>query len=164
MLVLDEPTTHLDIASRESLEATLESYDGALLFVSHDRHFINLMAERVWSIENGTIQTFEGSFEEWMRVNRPPEPEPVSKRARARHRRRERESRKQQRSSGSADQSQPIDHEALIHKLEAEVAKIERQLTQASESQDLEAIARLGMRHARAQKAVEDAWAEWGEE
>ena len=164
VLVLDEPTTHLDIASRESLEATLESYDGALLFVSHDRHFINLMAERVWSIENGTVQTFEGSFEEWMRVNRPPEPEPVSKRARARRRRRERESKRQQRSSGSADQSQPIDHEALIHKLEAEVAKIERQLAQASESQDLEAISRLGKRHARAQKAVEDAWEGWGEE
>ena len=164
VLVLDEPTTHLDIASREALEATLESYDGALLFVSHDRHFINLMAERVWSIEDGTVQTFEGTFEEWMRVNRPPEPEPVSKRARARQRRRERESRKQQRNSGSADQSQPIDHEALIHKLEAEVAKIERQLAQASESQDLEAIARLGKRHARAQKAMEDAWSEWGED
>ena len=65
----------------------------------------------------------------------------MSKRARARQRRRERESRKQQRNSGSADQAQPIDHEALIHKLEAEVAKIERQLAQASERQDLEAIA-----------------------
>ena len=164
VLVLDEPTTHLDIASRESLESTLESYDGALLFVSHDRHFINLMAERVWSIEDGTVQTFEGSFEEWMRVNRPPEPEPVSKRARARHRRRERESRRLDRSSKSANQAPKIDHEALIHRLEAEVAKIERQLAQASERQDLEAIARLGKRHARAQKAVEDAWAEWGEE
>ena len=164
VLVLDEPTTHLDIASREALEATLESYDGALLFVSHDRHFINLMAERVWSIEDGTVQTFEGSFEEWMRVNRPPEPESVSKRARARHRRRERESRRQERSSKAADYAPKIDHEALIHKLEAEVAKIERQLERASEQQDLEAIARLGKRHARAQKAVEDAWAEWGEE
>ena len=164
VLVLDEPTTHLDIASRESLESTLESYDGALLFVSHDRHFINLMAERVWSIEDGTVQTFEGNFEEWMRVNRPPEPEPVSKRARARHRRRERESRKQERNSGAANYAPKIDHEALIHKLEAEVSKIERQLEQASERQDLEAIARLGKRHARAQKAVEDAWAEWGEE
>ena len=164
VLVLDEPTTHLDIASRESLESTLESYDGALLFVSHDRHFINLMAERVWSIEDGTVQTFEGNFEEWMRVNRPPEPEPVSKRARARHRRRERESRKQERNSGAANYAPKIDHEALIHGLEAEVEKIERQLEQASERQDLEAIARLGKRHARAQKAVEDAWAEWGEE
>lgn len=164
VLVLDEPTTHLDIASRESLEATLESYDGALLFVSHDRHFINLMAERVWSIEDGTVQTFEGNFEEWMRVNRPPEPEPVSKRARGRRRRRERESRKQERSSKSANEAPKIDHEALIHGLEAEVEKIERQLEQASERQDLEAIARLGKRHARAQKAVENAWVEWGEE
>ena len=164
VLVLDEPTTHLDIASRESLEETLESYDGALLFVSHDRHFINLMAERVWSIEDGTVETFEGGFEEWMRVNRPPEPEPVSKRARARHRRRERESRRQERSTKSENQAPKVDQEAVIHRLEAEVSKIERQLEQASERQDVEAIARLGKRHARAQKSVEDAWAEWGEE
>ena len=91
VLVLDEPTTHLDIASREALESTLESYDGTLLFVSHDRHFIGLMAERILVIENGTARLFEGSFDEWVRINRPPEPEPVSRRARARHRRRDRD-------------------------------------------------------------------------
>ena len=102
VLILDEPTTHLDIASREALEDTLASFDGTLLFVSHDRHFIGLMAESVWAIENRTVRPFNGGFADWMRANRPPEPEPVSRRARARHRRRERESRKRERKSRDA--------------------------------------------------------------
>ena len=161
VLVLDEPTTHLDIASREALESTLESYDGTLLFVSHDRHFIGLMAERILVIEDGTARLFEGSFDEWVRINRPPEPEPVSRRARARHRRRDRETRRRERDSGSEKQAQAIDYEALIQQLEADVAEIERRLEIASAKQNLKQIERLGRRHAKAQEAVEKAWAKW---
>ncbi len=163
VLVLDEPTTHLDIPSREALEATLETYDGALLFVSHDRHFINLMADQVWSIEAGTVRPFDGGFTEWMRVNRPPAPEPVSKRARARHRRRERESRKQEHKTKTTLQPRTIDYEALIQKLEANVAKIERRLETASAELNMDEITRLGQDHTKAQKAVDEAWERWGE-
>ncbi len=162
VLVLDEPTTHLDIASREALEDTLESYDGALIFVSHDRHFINFMAEQVWSIEDGAVRTFAGGFEEWMEINRPPEPEPVSRRARARHRRRDRETRRRERSSASSDRAQAVDYEALIHELEAELADIEDRLDTASASQDLDEITRLGRLHTRAQRAIDRAWQQWG--
>ena len=161
VLVLDEPTTHLDIASREALESTLESYDGTLLFVSHDRHFIRLMAERILVIEDGAARLFEGGFEEWVRINRPPEPEPVSRRARARHRRRDRESKRRERDSVPGKQAQTIDYEALIQQLEADVAEIERRLEIASAKQNLKQIERLGRRHAKAQEAVEDAWAKW---
>ena len=161
VLVLDEPTTHLDIASREALEETLESFDGTLLFVSHDRHFIGLMAERIWSIEEGAVRQFNGGFAEWTRVNRPPEPEPVSKRARARHRRRERESRKRERKSKAATQIQTVDYESLIQELETKVADIEKNLETASARQDTDAIARLGQEYAETQKDIEDAWEKW---
>ena len=161
VLVLDEPTTHLDIASREALEETLESFDGTLLFVSHDRHFIGLMAEQIWAIEEGTVRQFNGGFAEWMRMNRPPETEPVSKRARARHRRRERESRKQERKSKAAAQIQTVDYESLIQELEAKVAVIEKNLETASARQDTDAIARLGQEYAETQKDIEDAWEKW---
>ncbi len=161
VLILDEPTTHLDIASREALEDTLESFDGALLFVSHDRHFISMMAERIWAIEDGTVRPFSGGFAEWMRVNRPPEPEPVSRRARARHRRRERESRKRERKSRSAAQTQTVDYESLIQRLEAKSADIEKRLETASARQDTNEIARLGHEYADTQKEMEAAWEKW---
>ena len=161
VLILDEPTTHLDIASREALEDTLESFDGTLLFVSHDRRFISVMAERIWAIEEGTVRPFSGGFAEWMRANRPPEPEPVSKRARARHRRRERESRKRERKSKAAAQVQDVDYESLIHGLETKVAHIEERLENASARRDTDEIARLGREYADTQKDIEDAWEKW---
>lgn len=63
LLILDEPTNHLDLASREWIEEAVEDYEGALLFVSHDRYFINRFATRVWMLENGKITDFEGGFE-----------------------------------------------------------------------------------------------------
>ena len=161
VLILDEPTTHLDIASREALEDTLESFDGTLLFVSHDRHFISIMAERIWAIEDGTVRPFSGGFAEWTRVNRPPEPEPISRRARARHRRRERESRKRERKSQAAVQVQTVDYESLIQKLEAKSADIEKRLETASARQDTDEIARLGHEYADTQREMEEAWERW---
>ena len=54
-LILDEPTNHLDIASREWIEEAVEAYDGTLLFVSHDRYFINRFATRIWELADQTI-------------------------------------------------------------------------------------------------------------
>ncbi|MEG0035422.1 MAG: ABC transporter ATP-binding protein, partial [Oscillospiraceae bacterium] len=64
-LILDEPTNHLDILSREWIEDSLESYDEALLFVSHDRYFVEKFATRIWALENGSITDFRGSFAEY---------------------------------------------------------------------------------------------------
>ena len=58
ILLLDEPTTHLDIASREWIEEAVEAFDGTLLFVSHDRYFINRFATRVWELYDGTINDY----------------------------------------------------------------------------------------------------------
>ena len=65
LLILDEPTNHLDVASREWIEEAVESYEGNLLFVSHDRYFINRFATRIWMLENGQIIDFRGTFEEY---------------------------------------------------------------------------------------------------
>ena len=65
LLILDEPTNHLDIDSREWIEGAVEDYGGNLLFVSHDRYFINRFATRIWMLENGQITDFRGTFEEY---------------------------------------------------------------------------------------------------
>jgi ATP-binding cassette subfamily F protein 3 len=67
-LILDEPTNHLDIASREWIEEAVEAYDGALLFVSHDRYFINRFATRIWELGDGTINDYRCGFAEYRRL------------------------------------------------------------------------------------------------
>ncbi len=67
-LVLDEPTNHLDIASREWIEEAVEAYDGTLLFVSHDRYFINRFATRIWELADGTITDYPMGFAEYKRL------------------------------------------------------------------------------------------------
>ena len=62
LLVLDEPTNHLDIQSREWIEEAVEEYEGNLLFVSHDRYFIDRFANRIWMLENGQIIDFKGTY------------------------------------------------------------------------------------------------------
>ncbi len=65
LLFLDEPTNHLDISSREWIEESLEEYSEALIFVSHDRYFINKFANRIWAFENGEVLDFDGTFDEY---------------------------------------------------------------------------------------------------
>ena len=68
LLVLDEPTNHLDIDSREWIEEAVEAYEGALLFVSHDRYFINRFATRIWELENGVITDYPVSFPRYREI------------------------------------------------------------------------------------------------
>ena len=68
LLILDEPTNHLDIASREWIEEAVESYDGTLLFVSHDRYFINRFATRIWELAEGTITDYPCGFTQYRQM------------------------------------------------------------------------------------------------
>ena len=68
MLVLDEPTNHLDIASREWVEAAIEEFEGVLLFVSHDRYFIEKFAERIWVLEDGTIRDYPCGYAKYRSI------------------------------------------------------------------------------------------------
>ena len=68
LLVLDEPTNHLDIASREWIEAAIEEFEGVLLFVSHDRYFIEKFAERIWLLEDGQIRDFKCGYQKYRSI------------------------------------------------------------------------------------------------
>jgi len=68
LLILDEPTNHLDIDSREWIEEAVEAYDGTLLFVSHDRYFINRFATRIWELADGTITDYPMGFTQYRAV------------------------------------------------------------------------------------------------
>lgn len=63
VLILDEPTNHLDIDSRESLEEDLINYDGTIMFISHDRYFIDKVATRIAEIENKSVNVYDCDYE-----------------------------------------------------------------------------------------------------
>jgi len=70
-LLLDEPTNHLDLPTREALEDALAGYGGTLLFVSHDRYFINKVATRVVAFRDGRLALFDGGYDDYVAAGRP---------------------------------------------------------------------------------------------
>jgi len=71
VLILDEPTNHLDLQSRQFLEEVLGEFEGTLLFVSHDRYFIDSLATKVWVIEDGVLIPYMGNYTEYRTRKRP---------------------------------------------------------------------------------------------
>ena len=65
-LILDEPTNHLDIESREWIEDAVADWEGTMLFISHDRYFLNKFASRIWSMADGEITDFYGSLDDYL--------------------------------------------------------------------------------------------------
>ena len=66
-LLLDEPTNHLDMRAKDVLLEAISGYSGTVVFVSHDRYFIDRLATRVLEIENGAITAYEGNYEDYLR-------------------------------------------------------------------------------------------------
>lgn len=152
-LVLDEPTNHLDIPSQETLQAALESYDGTLLLVSHDRYLIRSLARQIWTIENGRLTIFMGSYDDYAAVRarsqpaaQKPRPAPPPARV-------------PQGVSRNARRAQA----ERIARLEAQIAEHERNLaTLAEQLQREPAQARaLAADYARTQSVLEDFLREW---
>lgn len=74
-LILDEPTNHLDMLSIDLLIEALNRYQGSVIMVSHDRHFISKAANRIWEIEDHEIKDFAGGYEEWLEWKERKKPE-----------------------------------------------------------------------------------------
>ena len=157
-LVLDEPTTHLDISSREALEQVLLQYDGSLLFVSHDRTLISLLATRLLIVEDGRMGLFNGTFEEWAKTR---DESAVKVVVRPKKKGRSRGSAAPRKASVTPPQAPRIDYEEVIANLEGRLARIESRLDGATQRQDVEAIAKLGKEYNRVQSELETTWERW---
>ncbi|MFH5776093.1 ABC-F family ATP-binding cassette domain-containing protein [Paracoccus broussonetiae] len=68
LLILDEPTNHLDIESREALTEALNDYTGAVVLVSHDMHLLNLVADRLWLVDQGGVSAWQGDLDDYRRM------------------------------------------------------------------------------------------------
>lgn len=115
-LILDEPTNHLDIASREWMEDALSDYEQTLLFVSHDRYFIEKFATRIWALSDGKITDYRGGYKDYLQWL---ERQQVFSRA---------ESAPQKKSVEK--KSRPVNSDKTIAKLEKEIAKLEAKIAE----------------------------------
>jgi ATP-binding cassette subfamily F protein 3 len=81
VLLLDEPTNHLDLDSKDVLLEALEDFGGTLIFVSHDRYFVDKLANKIIAVGHGTIETYPGTYEQylWSRVERARQPAPPAR-------------------------------------------------------------------------------------
>ncbi len=137
LLMLDEPTNHLDITSREWIEEAVEDYSGALLFVSHDRFFINKFANRIWELRDGKIYDFVGSFDAFRREK---QLAALSKPAKA-------EEIKHEKKEKTKAPNKKL-NDKKIREVEREIARIEARLSEiedesAASASDFEALSRL---------------------
>ena len=156
LLILDEPTTHLDIPSREALEQVLLAYEGTLLFVSHDRQFASLLAQELWVVEDGELQQFLGTFEEWLESDKEKAEEPEApKKARPPRSRPQQEKKSP---SPAADEHMI----RIIDGLETRLLEIQLELEEASEQRDLELIASKGEEYDRTKTELDEKLAVWG--
>jgi ATP-binding cassette subfamily F protein 3 len=175
LLLLDEPTNHLDLFSKDVLLDALRGFAGTVVFVSHDRHFIDGLATRVIEVEGGGLTTYHGDYEYYLAkkigqedapvassatVSPQPSalsPQPSSKEDRLRGR----EEQKQQQKEERARRKRIEELEGAIESTEQEVAAIEQQLADPDIAGDYTALQRLGDAHADAEGRLSTLYGEW---
>jgi ATP-binding cassette subfamily F protein 3 len=186
-LVLDEPTNHLDINARETLEEMLAGFDGTILFVSHDRYFIDKIASRVWAISDGRIATYLGNYTDYQRaLGHRPELKGGTGRDGGTEGRKDAggaavvaEGRgpagwPSQPAPSDAGRQTPRLSEARLQKAliqaEREIARLEGKLNEISDAlavasidADVAALSRLGREYERTQQELDAAYANWEE-
>ena len=157
LLILDEPTNHMDIASREWIEAALDDYEGTLIFVSHDRYFVEQFATRIWELQDGSIRDFPFGYEKYRSTLE-----------------KERESRQQAPSAGKKQSGKlpnapkPKNPARLLEKLEEQISKQEELIAQLDQqieeaATDYEQLQTLLSEKEQRSQELEAFYQEWEE-
>ena len=156
LLILDEPTNHLDIDSREWLEDALEDYEGTLIFVSHDRYFVNKFATRIWELSGGTVTDYPMGFTQYQSVKAQEKQEPPAPREKKAATRPAKGNRSQQ-----AARRQLTICENTIAKLESEIADLDGQMQQVG--RDPDKLAEVYAKKLETENTLQEQMARWEE-
>ena len=157
-LILDEPTNHLDIAAREWVEEAVEAFDGTLLFVSHDRYFINRFATRIWELADGTITDYPMGFTQYQAVKAQEKQERTP--APVREKKGDTRPAKGNRSQQAARRQLTI-CENTISKLETEIADLDGQMQQVG--RDPDKLAEVYAKKMETENTLQEQMARWEE-
>ena len=157
LLILDEPTNHLDLASREWMEDAIADYSEALIFVSHDRYFIEKFATRIWAFENGRLTDFRGSFSEYREYRA--RQEAIAQAAKAAAPKPEK---KPQRRKGTPEREKEARRcEREIEKIESRLREIEREA--GEHASDYQRLMELEDEKARLNPELDALYSRWEE-
>jgi ATP-binding cassette, subfamily F, member 3 len=161
LLILDEPTNHLDIDAREALVKALADFQGAVLLITHDPHLVELVADRLWLVADGTVQPFDGDLDSY-RALLAERTRPAVK-AEAGSRREDRRERAEARAALAPLRRQARAAEQRLAKLAEERAALEHLLADPAlySSGRVAEIAATNARLAKLERLVEKAEAEW---
>jgi len=150
VLLLDEPTNHLDIPSQEILQQVLREFSGTVVFVSHDRYLIDALATHIWAIDGAAVKEMPGKWEAYLKwrsghvADRPARDaapaRPASRKEAYRLRRRQ-----QNRLQRLRRRFEEV--EQLIHDLEAELKKLQDDISAAGQAGDVERVTHLGEKY-----------------
>jgi len=169
-LLLDEPTTHLDLASQEILQEVLVNFGGTILLVSHDRYLLDALATRVWVIDGGRMRQFEGNYSSYTqqlareaeesaregeRDRSPVGPSTTQPSCTTQHRHRSAERDAQKRD----ERTEAL--EAEIGRMEQRLAAIAGLIDRASARQDLARVRSLSSEYQQMQAALAERYGEW---
>jgi ATP-binding cassette subfamily F protein 3 len=180
---MDEPTNHLDLFSKEVLLDALKSFDGTVVFVSHDRYFVNGLATRVVEVEGGTLTDFYGDYEYYLEKKEgvqaatpaspsrngggetgaaPVEPAPLPVFEKA-ERLKDREEQKRLRREEEKRQKQLAETERQISRVEADIARLEEEMAAPGFFDDPDRGKEAGDRHALLNGELEQLYLAWEE-
>ncbi|MBQ3179914.1 MAG: ABC-F family ATP-binding cassette domain-containing protein [Firmicutes bacterium] len=164
LLLLDEPTNHLDIDGREALEQALQSYDGAVLAISHDRYFINALAERVLTLQDGTLTSYCGNYSYYLEKRTEQTTIPAAATAPAREMTANKQdflAQKEAAANRRKLQSKIERLEADIARHEEKIAALEQTLADPAVAMDYQKAAAIDQELQQAQADLEQIMQEW---
>ena len=163
LLLLDEPTNHLDMDSREVLEDALAGFSGTIITVSHDRYFINRVADRIIEMQPDGVTQYIGNYDDYIeKKNRPVEQEAVQGKTRTEL---EKEKRREKMNKQALRQLKVRAQEAekAVGVKEAEIASLEEQMSDPDLYSDSKRAAQVQQAYQAAQDELARLYEEWEE-
>ncbi|NLB61200.1 MAG: ABC-F family ATP-binding cassette domain-containing protein [Clostridiales bacterium] len=158
LLFLDEPTNHLDIDSRAALEKALESYDGTMLIVSHDRYLVNKLADRVLHITNNSLQEYLGGYDEFLAAQAESKAQKVEEKASKPN---SYQQKKEFNSLLNRTRGELSRIEQRIHDIEDEIESLEIELAKPEVTSDYVKVIEFSEELGKKKTGVNDLYIEW---
>ncbi|MDM8527716.1 ABC-F family ATP-binding cassette domain-containing protein [Anaerolineales bacterium HSG24] len=165
-LILDEPTNHLDIPAQENLEQVLNAFQGTILMVSHDRYFVDALADYTWAIEpaSQSIEVTKGGYSDYLATrDEQAARSPASSSESVKKAKLDRQHTKAQERTARQRAKQVAELEQLISDTEAKLAQYAEEVEVASQAQDVSRLQTLGRDYQTTETQLDDLLIQWTE-